>query len=81
MKKGNRPLPVLYTLAGDCILTKLQRELRIIMVCIVETYYKTKYIIVICQSAEYKQGKDSQSFILHSDHKVKSYDIYAVIAG
>ena len=74
--KVNRPLPVLYTLAGKCILKAPKRA---------SYYYGVLntmgnvlfYIIVICQPAKYKQGKDSQGFILYiyySDHTVKSYN-------
>jgi hypothetical protein len=64
-KKVYRPLPVLYTLAGKCILKASKRA---------SYYYGVNtmgnvlfYIIVICQPAKlYKQGKDSQGFILYT---------------
>jgi hypothetical protein len=63
--KVNRTLPVLYTLAGKCILKAPKRA---------SYYYGVLntmgnvlfYIIVICQPAKYKQGKDSQGFILYT---------------
>jgi hypothetical protein len=71
---------VLYTLAGKCILKAPKRA---------SYYYGVLntmgnvlfYIIVICQPAKYKQGKDSQGFILYySDHTVKSYGLpYSVL--
>jgi hypothetical protein len=58
--KVNRPLAVLYTLAGKCVLKAPKRA---------SYYYGVLntmgnvlfYIIVICQPAKYKQGKDSQA--------------------
>jgi hypothetical protein len=63
--KVNRTLPVLYTLAGKCILKAPKRA---------SYYYGVLntvgnvlfYIVVICQPAKYKQGKDSQAKVLYS---------------
>ena len=65
LRKVNRTLPVLYTLVGKCILKAPKRA---------SYYYGVLnamgnvlfYIIVICQPAKYKQGKDSQGFILYT---------------